>query len=121
MVANDQVMIHPMLPWSSDTRFALSSAKVTARGCSLWHSKSSTHHQIIFKVRDNASGQEIDVGEAAGRSIPVWLQVLHDYASGQLSLPAVANAPAPHDDDCMHYWLTGLNAQQQAELSQLLS
>jgi len=100
----------PALPWRHDNRFALAGAMVTARGCRLWHSKSSTHHEIIFKVRGGpGGGQTIDLGEAAGRDIGAWLAVMRDYDDGYLPFPAQAGANAAHDADCMKYWLDQLD------------
>ena len=122
MVMDDQVLIHPALPWHPDIRFALAGATVTARGCSLWHSKNSTHHEIIFKVRGGpGAGQTVDLGEAAGRDLGAWLAVMRDYDDGYLPLPLGAGANAAHDANCLQYWLGQLDRQQQAEFTHLLS
>ncbi len=122
MVMNDQVLIHPALPWNHDVRFALADATVTARGCHLWHSKNSTHHEIIFKVHGGADGgQTVDLGEAAGRDIGAWLAVMRDYDDGYLPFPTHAGANAAHDPNCMHYWLGQIDPQQQTEFTRLLS
>lgn len=121
MVMDDQVLIHPSLPWHHDIRFALASATVTARGCRLWHSKSSTHHDIIFKVRGGPNGgQTVDLGQAASRDIGAWLAVMRDYDDGYLPFPAQAGANAAHDPDCLRYWLYGLSSQQASEFTRLL-
>lgn len=119
VVMGDDVLIHPALPWHHDVRFALADATVTARGCNLWYSKHSTHHQIIFRVRAPA-GDTVDLGAAAGRDLGRWLTVLRDYGNGSLPLPTDARDHAPHDSQCMGYWLDGLGAQQAAEFTRLV-
>lgn len=120
VVTDDQVLIHPALPWRHDVRFALSQATVTERGCNLWHSRSGAHRQIIFKVRAPDGGGTVDLGEAAGRNIGAWLTVMRDYDNGYVPFPAQAGVGAPHDPDCLRYWADGLPPQQAAELSHLL-
>lgn len=122
MVTDDQVLIHPALPWHRDVRFALADATVLARGCRVWESRSSTHHQIIFTVRGGpGQGEVIDLGGAAAGHLRPWLTVLRDYDTGVLPLPTEAAARAEHDPDCLRYWLDGLDPQEGAELTHLLS
>jgi len=120
VVMGDDVLIHPALPWHHDVRFALTDATVTARGCNLWHSKHSTHHQIIFRVRAPGDGDTVDLGAAAGRDIGRWLTVMRDYGDGSLPMPTEARANAPHDPECLGYWRGGLGPPQAAEFTRLV-
>ncbi|WBO23609.1 hypothetical protein [Sphingomonas abietis] len=121
MVMDDRVLIHPALPWHHDVYFALADATVTARGCHLWHSKSTAHHQIIFKVRGGPDGgQTVDLGEAADRDIGAWLAVMRDYDDGYLPFPEQAGRHAAHDPECLRYWLDGLSSQQASQFARLL-
>jgi hypothetical protein len=119
MVMDDHVLIHPALPWHRDARFALADATVSERGCRLSHDKHGMHHHIIFRVQ-GPGAPAVDLGNAAPRDIRTWLAVMRDYDGGGLPFPAQAGANAPHDPDCIAYWLQGLDPQQGAELNRLL-
>ncbi|WP_242098407.1 MULTISPECIES: hypothetical protein [unclassified Sphingomonas] len=122
VVTGDRVLIHSPVPWHRDVRFFLADARVTAKGCHYWHTRSGTHRRIIFQVQGGPGGEQtVDLGDAVEGNLGNWLAVMRGYDDGSLPLAAAAGTNTPHDPDCLRFWSTDLDQQQQAELSRLLS
>jgi hypothetical protein len=120
-VADDQVLIHPALPWHQDIRFALADATVVERKCIHYSAKGGPHHAIVFRIHGGPNGgQTIDLGQGAKRSIVPWLEAMRDYANGVLPLSKQGVPDTQEGRSCMSYWLRGLDQQHVTELSQLL-